>query len=125
MGNVWYLDSSASFHMTWCRDFLNDMEEKDLQMHIELGDDKRYNATRIGIVTFQMELGSPLHLKDVMFFLGLKKNLIPIAVLEDHGYDMIFSKGKELLRHIATGQVKNIGVCMKNLYKFDVEDCVA
>jgi len=49
---VWYLDSSASFHMTECTKFFSDVEEKDLQMHIEMGDDKRYNVTRIGIVNF-------------------------------------------------------------------------
>jgi len=56
---------------------------------------------------------------------GLKKNLISIEVLEDHGYDVIFSKGKEFLRHIAIEQVKQIRVWVKNLYKLDVEDCVA
>jgi hypothetical protein len=125
MGSVWYLDSGASFHMTGCRDFFSDLEEKYLQMHIEIGDDGRYNMTRIGTVTFQRESGSPLRLKDVMFVPGLKKNLISVAVLEDHGYDVIFSKGKAFLRHIATGQVKQIGVHVKNLYKLDVEDCVA
>lgn len=30
MGNVWYLDSIALFHMTICRDFFSDLEEKNL-----------------------------------------------------------------------------------------------
>jgi hypothetical protein len=47
------------------------------------------------------------------------------AMLEDRGYDVIFNKGKDFLRHIAMGQVKQIGVRVKNLYKLDVEDCVA
>lgn len=70
MGSVWYLDSGASFHMTGNIDFFSDLE-KDLQMHIEMGDDGRYGAIGIGIVTFQWELGSPLRLKDVMFVLGV------------------------------------------------------
>jgi len=61
-------------------------------MHIEMGDDGRYNVTRIGIVTFQRDLESPLKLKDVMVVLGIKKNLVSIAVLEDHGYDVILTK---------------------------------
>ena len=60
-----------------------------------------------------------------MFVIGLKKKLMSIAVLEDRGYDMIFNKGKTFLRHIATRQVKKIEVCVKNLYKLDVEDCFA
>ena len=75
-------------------------------MHIELGYEKRYNATRIGTLTFYMELGSPFHLKDDMLVPGLNKNLISTAVLEDHGYDVIFSKGKAFLRHIAMSQVR-------------------
>ena len=49
-----------------------------------------------------MGLGSLLHLKDVMFVPSLKKNLIFVAILEYRGYDVILSKGKEFLRHIAT-----------------------
>ena len=55
MGSVWYLDSSASFHMTGDKELSNSLEDKDLQMHIEMGDDKRYSATGIGIVTFQRQ----------------------------------------------------------------------
>jgi len=57
--------------------------------------------------------------------MGLKKNLVFVSMLEDKGYDVIFSKGKVFLRHIATGQVKWIGVRVKNLYNFEVEDYVA
>ena len=94
-------------------------------MYIEMGDDKRYSATDIHTVTFQRESSSPLTLKDVMYVLGLKKNLVSVAMLEDHGYAMTFNKGKNFLRHIAFGQVKQIGVRVKNLYKLDVEDSVS
>lgn len=46
-------------------------------------------------------------------------------MLEYCGYNVIFSKGKAFLRHIALGKVKRIGVRMKNLYKLDVEYYVA
>ena len=90
-----------------------------------MGDNGRYNTTEIGTVTFQRESGSPLRLKDVMFVQGLRKNLISIVVLKDCGYNVIFRKGKELLRHIAMGQVKQIRVQVKNIYKLDVEGCAA
>ena len=75
-------------------------------MHIEIGDERRYITTMIGIVTFQRESGSPLRLKDVMFIPGLKKNIIYVAVLEDRGYDVIFNKEKAFMRDIATRQGK-------------------
>ena len=52
MGSVWYLDSGASFHMTRDKELFNSLEEKDLQMHIEMGDDWRYIAIGIGTITF-------------------------------------------------------------------------
>jgi hypothetical protein len=45
-----------------------------------------------------------------MHVLGLKKNLVLVAMLEDRGYDVVFSSGKDYLRHKATGQVKKIGI---------------
>ena len=46
-------------------------------------------------------------------------------MLEDRGYDVDFSEEKAFLCHKATGQVKNIGVRVNNLYKLDVYGCAA
>ena len=74
MGSVWYLDIGASFHMTRDKEIFNSLEEKDLQMHIKMGDDGRYSATKIGTFTFQRQSGKPILLKDVMHVPGLKRN---------------------------------------------------
>ena len=78
--------------------------------------------TRLGAVTFQREISSPLRVTNVFFVPGLNKNIIFVAVLEDHGYDVIFRKGKVFLRHIAMGEVKHMGVKVKELYALKVED---
>jgi hypothetical protein len=52
LGSVWYLDSGASFQMMGDKDIFSDLEEKDLKMHIDMGNDGRYSATRIGAITF-------------------------------------------------------------------------
>lgn len=75
-------------------------------MHTEMGVDGRYSVTNIDTITFQREYGCPLRLKDVMYVRGLKKNLVSVSMLEDHGYDVIFSKGKAPLHHIALVKVK-------------------
>ena len=41
MDSVWYLEDKALF---------TDLEEKDLQMHIDMGDDERYSSTRLSMV---------------------------------------------------------------------------
>ena len=38
-GLVWYLDSGASFHVMRDKELFSDLEEKYLQMHIEMGYD--------------------------------------------------------------------------------------
>lgn len=125
MGSVWYLYSGASFDMTENQEFFSGLEGKELQMHIGMGDDGRYSANGIGTIYFHREYGSPLKVKDVMYVPGLKKNIILVSMLEDHSYDVIFRKGKAFLRHISMVQGKRIGDCVNNLYKLDVEDCVA
>ena len=120
MGSVWYLYSGASFHMKGNKELFSNLEEKDLHMHIEMGDDGRYSATTLGTVTFQRESSAPLTLRDVMYIPGLKKNLVYFSMLEDEGYDVIFSKGKAFIFHIAMRQVKRKWIQVKNLYKLEV-----
>ena len=48
--------------------------------------------TDIDTVNFRRESSSPLTLKYVMYVSGLKKNLVSISMLEDHGYIVIFIK---------------------------------
>eukprot|EP00253_Pinus_taeda_P035077 PITA_35077 len=123
VGCVWYLDSGASFHMSGDKNIFSILEEKDLQMRIEMGDDGKYHVSGEGMVVFQRKHGAPLTLTIVKYITGLKKNLVSITVLEDKGYDVVFSEGKVFLRHISIGQTKRIGIRVKNLYKLEVDDC--
>eukprot|EP00253_Pinus_taeda_P016979 PITA_16979 len=125
MGSVWYLDSGASFHMTDNKELFSDLEEKDLQMHIDMGDDGKYIVTGLARITFQREHGAPLTLTNVMYVPKLKKNLVYFSILEDRGYDVIFSKGKTFIQHIVMGQVKKIVIQVKNLQTLEVEECAA
>ena len=122
MGGVWYLDSGASLHMTGNKYLSSDFEEKYLKQSIEFGDDERYSATRISTVTFRRDSGCPFRIIDVMYVLGIKKNRVSITVLEYRSYDVIFSKGKVFLRHIATEEVKQINVRVNNMYSLEVQD---
>ena len=79
--------------MTKNKKYFSYLNEKDMQFQIELGYD---GATRgVSIDSFQRELGNHLHLKDVLYVPSLKQNLILC--------------------------VKQIGLKMKNLYKFQLE----
>jgi hypothetical protein len=82
-------------------------------------------VTGIGTITFQRESGKPFQLKNVMHVLDLKKNLVLVIMLEDRGYDVFFSGGKYFLRHKKMGQVKRIGIRVKNIYILEVDGCTA
>ena len=109
VGSGWFLDSGASFHMTGEKSLFSTLEEKYLQILIGMGNDEKYSVSGVGTVIFQREHGAHLTLADVRYVPGPKRNLVPIAMLEDRGYDVVFSKGKVFLRHIITRQVKQIG----------------
>ena len=42
VGCVWYLDNGASFHMTDDKSLFSTLEEKDLKILIEMGNDEKY-----------------------------------------------------------------------------------
>ena len=125
MGSIWFLDSGASFHMTGDRDLFSDLDEKNLGVHIEMSDEGRYSATGISTISFERESSKPFVLKEVMHVPGLKKNLISVVMLEDKGYDVVFSEGKAFLRSKTTGETRKIGIRVRNLYQFHVDACKA
>jgi len=108
--------------MTGVKSLFSTLEEKDLQILIAMVNDEKYSVSSVGTVIFQREHGAHLTLIDVKYVLGLKRNLVLITMLEDRGYDIVFSKGKVFLRHVITGQVKQIGSRVKNLYALEVQD---
>jgi hypothetical protein len=50
--SAWYLDSGASHQMTKAREIFSSLMEKDLEVHVELGDDSKYVVKGEGIVLF-------------------------------------------------------------------------
>jgi hypothetical protein len=60
---------------------------------VELGDNAKYAVKGVGTTSFQIEYGNSLHMKDVLFVSGLRKNLISISTLEDRGYRVAFVDG--------------------------------
>ena len=84
--SIWYIDSGASSHMTGQKRFFKDLQEGGTGIHIELGDDARYQAQGVGTVSFERESGKHLSFADVLYVLGLTKNLISVFSMEDKGY---------------------------------------
>ena len=76
--DIWYIESGAYCHMTGHKRFFKSLLEGGVNIHIELGDDARYQAQWVGKVSFQREFGKPLNFANILYVSGLRKNLISI-----------------------------------------------
>ena len=94
--DVWLIGSGASRHMTGYREHLTDLVEKESHLHVVLGDDARYIVKGVGSTSLQLDSGTPLHLSNVLFVPGMRRNLFSISSLEKKGYKVAFSNGKVL-----------------------------
>ena len=92
--DIWLVDSGASTHMTGYKEVLLDFRKKSYSAQVELGDEVSYVVNVVGSISLQLNFGSILHLEEVLYVLGLKKNLISVAVLENKGYAVVFTKRK-------------------------------
>jgi hypothetical protein len=90
MRNAWYVDNGASRHRTSTRQLFSSMKKQGLGVHVELGDDAKYLVARVGTIPFQLESGNSLEFDDVLFVLGLRKNLLSVLVMEDQGFAVEF-----------------------------------
>jgi hypothetical protein len=87
---TWLVDSGASRHMTGSQKSLTSLSEEDSGLQVELGDNAKYAVKGVGAASFQLESRKPLRMSDVLYVLGLKKNLLSISVMEDRGYAVAF-----------------------------------
>ena len=87
-----------------------------------MGNDEKYSVSGVGIIVFQREHGGHITLTNFKYVPGLRKNLVSITMLEDRGYDVVFSKGMVFLRQITTRHVKQISSRVNNLYSLEVQD---
>ena len=81
--NTWYIDSGASSHMIGSCEMFSEISQADTDVEVVLGDDSVVSAIGRGTITFQRESMSPMVLRDVLYVPGLKKNLVPISMIED------------------------------------------
>jgi hypothetical protein len=121
--DTWLIDSGASRHMTGFRDHLTNLVEKETNIHVVLGDDAKYNVKGVGTSTFQLVSDMHLQLSEVLYVLGMKRNLVSISTLEDKVYKVTFYEGKVLAWHkdLHINYAKVIDVRESSLYKLTIK----
>ena len=96
-----------------------DFTERGVNLELVLGDDSIVKAVGIGTVSFQRESQPPMLVRDVLYVMGLKKNLISISTIEDMGYEVVLCDGKVLMypKGSSITSAKVIGIQHGKLYR--------
>jgi hypothetical protein len=95
--DTWLIDSGASKHMTGQRDILSYISKKKFSQKVTLGDDYQYPIKGVGESNYKLNLGNEMKMKDVLYVLGLTKNLLSILDLEQKGFRVSFINGEVLM----------------------------
>jgi hypothetical protein len=117
--DIWLINSGASKHMTGQRNILSCISENKFFQKVTLGDDYKYHIKGVGESNHKLNSGNSLKMKDVLYVLGLKKNLLSISSLEKKGFKVTFIDGEVLMW--AKGETLNEAIIIGNeengLYK--------
>ena len=93
---TWLVDSGASRHMTGYKSTLT-FRKKPFTVQVELGNDASYEIKGVASTSFLLDSSTILHINDILYVPGLKRNLLSVGVLGDKGYEVIFKQGKAYL----------------------------
>jgi hypothetical protein len=120
--DIWLIDSGSSRHIIGYKEHLIDISEKESHLHFVLGDNAIYTVKGVGTSTFQLDFDIPLQLSEVLYVLGMERNLVFVSTLEDKGYKVTLFEGKVISwhnnSHMDSSRV--IGVRENNLYKLTI-----
>ena len=95
--DICLIDNETSRNMVGYQSQLIDLSKKYSSLHLELGDNGKYVVKGMASTSFQLDSRDALHMSDMLFILGLKKNLLSISTLEDKGYKASFVDGQVLV----------------------------
>ena len=105
--------------MTGVPEHFTDLFESGLDVEVVLGDDTIVRAIGQGTITFQRESREFMTVRDVLYVLRLKKNLILVSAIDDRGFEVLFQDGHVLIHPKDSSETTTsvIGVRCGKLYK--------
>ena len=59
---------------------LTSYRKKKFTNQVELGDDTTYKIARVGSTSLQLDSGTVLHIEDILYVPGLKKDLLSVVL---------------------------------------------
>jgi hypothetical protein len=109
--DTWLINSGSSKHMTGQKNTLSRIIDKEYPQKVSLGDDYQYPIKGMGEATYKLDSRTPMRMKDVLYVLGFKKNLLSISALDKKGFMvplkysevLMWSKGKTIEDTVVIG----------------------
>ena len=95
--NDWLVDSGASKYMMGYKESFINMSKHNSTHKVKLGDDYKYPIKGSGEASYNIDYGKYLKMKDVLYVLALKKNLLSISALDAKGIRVYFFDGQVLM----------------------------
>ena len=88
----WYLDSSASNHMTGFKAAFSKLDD-DVTGTVKFGDSSRVAIQGCGIIIFRCQNGEHRVLTDIYYIPQLRSSIISISQLDEHGSEVLIKDG--------------------------------
>ena len=79
--------------MTGAREMFSNLSQTKTHVEVVLGDDSIVRLVGSGTIMFQRESMNPMVFRDVLYVLGMKKNLVSVSMIEDQGLGVSFLDG--------------------------------
>eukprot|EP00253_Pinus_taeda_P004307 PITA_04307 len=118
--DIWYVDSGASSHMTGNKEFFDSLEEVINGSKIYLGDDNVYQIKGHGVISVKLPNGKISHLSNVLYVLGIKKNLISVSMMADQDMHVEFFKTHCVIKD-CRDEIVATGMRVGSLYRLDAK----
>lgn len=130
--DTWYIDSRASQHMAYNKNFFNNLEESKGARLFPV-DDSSHAIEGIGSISMKGNDGKKWTVIDVNLVPKLTKNILSISQITQHGYKVEFYCDKCLIKNINDGykivttriESDGIYIFLTNIKHFKVFGCEA
>ena len=114
-GDIWYLDSGCSNHMTGNRDVFINLDNF-IQSEVKIGDDRRLPAKGCGDVLLRTKKGDQKRISNV-----LNHNLLSVGQLLRNGHDVHFKGDHCIIRDKNNSLITKVRMSPNNMFGLNIQ----
>jgi len=119
--DTWWLDSGATIHVVnSLQGFASLRKPSDAEAKVIVGDGARVPVLEIGVNSLFLPSGHTLILKDAVYVLSMRRNLIYVSALDKFGYTFNSGNGKLVVSFKST--LVCSGILRDGLYMLNMDE---